>query len=156
MRWLESLKIWGKSFKLTFVDLKWRQIQQLHGLFLSSDVFRNTFRWTILVQYEIRFWTSSSNQLPVFIFGATIQISAACCYGDVLGLVSSVCSEEHFGPTRGDWSVTLALLPRVRIVNNNFSLKNGQKMLFSASQIWRTLALSCVILYYTEYLLGFG
>lgn len=57
--WLESLKIWWKSFKLTFVDLKWRQIQTLHGLFLSSNVFRNTFQWTILVQYEIGFWTAA-------------------------------------------------------------------------------------------------
>ena len=33
--WRTPLKIWQKSFKLTFVDQKWRQIQQLHGLFLA-------------------------------------------------------------------------------------------------------------------------
>ena len=53
----------------------------------------------------------SSDQLPVFISWATIQISAACCYRDVLRLVSSCwCVLWHFLDQHGetdhfDWLV---------------------------------------------------
>ena len=118
---LESLKIWWKSFKLTFVDLKWRQIQQLHVLqhFSLKNVFRNTFQWTILVQFEIVFWTSrhdslalnfrrnqthvtrSSNQLPVFIFGRQYRLAPPAVM-EMYYVSSLWCVPRHFFDQLGE------------------------------------------------------
>lgn len=73
------------------------------GLFLSSNVFRNTFQWTILVQYEIGFWTaamtvwlwiSGENEpmwrvRPISCWFSFLGQHYRCCYRDVLRLVSS-------------------------------------------------------------------
>ena len=87
-------------------------ISRLHVKRFQKDVSVNYFRKILIRIFEqaaiMLGWRSQTHVMrssfPVFIFWVTIQISAACCYGDVLRLTHAQnvrSSRRRFGVFRG-------------------------------------------------------